>query len=863
MGDEQHEDFDPLSGRELEILRLITDGLTNQQIAGRLFLTLDTVKWYNTQTFQKLRVQNRTQAVARAHELGFFSDTGHKSGWPSPSTTFVGRKNELVEIGARLADPACRILTLVGPGGIGKTRLALEAAREQEKAFSHGVYFVPLASIASPAFIVQVFTDALNLPRTGDPLARITHFLREKAILLVIDNFEHLLDGTPTLIELVAKSRQTKLLVTSRERLHLKEEWLFDVQGLRCPAGQASEDPAQYEAVELFVQTAQRVQADFSLSEGDHAHVAHICRLVGGMPLGIELAASWIRVLSCAEIAREIEQGLDILRTTWKDVPERHRSIQAVLDHSWKMLSETDQRVFSRLTVFRGRFSREAAAEVAGASLIHLLELVDKSFLKQVEAGQFTVHELMKQYGLTKLAHDEETQTRWRHCRYFAGRMVAGQPEQIEAEFDDIQAAWRFAIDNKALPEIEQLATGFATYYRLQSWYKAGSDSVALYERALDCFAPGANPPATICLCESLGHLSKLFGAPDRAMNYFERALAETDPTHSIRRGYLYREIGGVYVMLNEHEQAHNCYDRAESTLNQAEERNTAWWHEWTCLQTERMWLYYWGNRVDDMIALDSRVRTLVDQYGLPTMRARYQLGLAGMAMRRDRYFHSKDAIAAGRRALAISLETGNLESIASCHFSLGVSLLWSDHLDEAEKLLQLARELTEQSGDLTLLARAVTYLSVVYRKHDDLAHVQEYAAHTLRVAGEAKMPQYTGIAHAQYAWLALREGNMNETEQQAQAAIDDWGGLAEARTVIPFRWLALFPLMGVALEKENIEQAVQWSRHLLLPLQMRLPDVLAATLERAVIAWDAGNANETNNVLREAFKLAQMMRYV
>src|SRR5262249_4918304 len=160
--------------------------------------------------------------------------------------------------------------------------------------------------------------------------------------------------------DLITKTAQVKLLVTSRERLHLKDEWLFDVHGLRYPLPDRSKPPAadltQYEAVQLFQQTAQRVQADFSPDEDDWMHIVHICQLVGGMPLAIDLAASWVRVLSCADIARDIERGLDILKTTWRDVPERHRSVQAVLEHSWKLLSASEQAVFSRLIVFSGSF---------------------------------------------------------------------------------------------------------------------------------------------------------------------------------------------------------------------------------------------------------------------------------------------------------------------------------------------------------------------------------------------------------------------------------------------------------------------------------------------------------------------------
>jgi hypothetical protein len=241
----------------------------------------------------------------------------------------------------------------------------------------------------------------------------------------------------------------------------------------------------------------------------------------------------------------------------------------------------------------------------------------------------------------------------------------------------------------------------------------------------------------------------------------------------------------------------------------------------------------------------------------------RYLYVLGMMALRRDRYFHSSDAITYSGEALALSLETGNLGEIASRHFYYGFSHLWSDHLDEAETHLQIARETTEQNGDLTLLARALTYLAVVYRKRGDIERVRVFAAQSLRIAGEANMPQYTGMARAQYAWLAWRTGDLVETKRQAGAAIEDWGGLGQAQSVVPFRWFALFPLMGVALQEENVEDAVQWAQHLITPPQQRLPDDLTSLLEQAVAAGENGPVDAVGDLLRQAIQLARASHYI
>jgi predicted ATPase/DNA-binding CsgD family transcriptional regulator len=879
MEDERQHSDEPLTGRELEILRLIAGGLTNQQIADQLYLTLDTVKSYNKLSYQKLGVHSRTQAIARAQALGLLDESppSAKHNLPAQNTVFIGREQELDEIGRRLADPACHLLTLLGPGGIGKTRLAIEAAREQLRAFPAGVYFVPLASVESAEFVAQALMDGLGLVQTDqrDPLDQVIGYLRDKTLLLVIDNFEHLLSGVGLLGEVLARSKAAKLLVTSRERLHLKEEWVFDVQGLDFPVigsgGPKRVDLADYEAGQLFVQTARRAKSGFEPDTEEQTSIARICQLVGGLPLGIELAASWVRLLTCAEIAREVAHDLDILDTAWRDVPERHRSIQAVLDNSWKLLTVDEQNAFRRLTIFSGGFGREAATAVADTSLTMLLALVDKSFVKRTDDDRFDIHELVKQYGSDKLRVDPEiwTATRLRHCRYYASflyermRASAARPHlgEIERVFDDIQPAWRYAVEHRRLAEIQRLTAGFLVYYQLHSWYRAGPGARVSYQQALACFDPD-NPEhrTTITnVLESLGHLYELASAHQAALDTYQQALDNTAGDDYLRRGRLYGKVADVWVAMNGHEQGHEYYQLAESALENAPERDAAWWAEWFQIVTQRMELYYWQGRVDDMAELARQLQPLAEQYGSATQRMRYLNLLGLMALRRDHYFYSGDAIAYTGQALALSLETGDLAEIAYRRLSHGFSHLWSDHLDEAEEHLQIAREMTEQSGDLTLLARTLTYLTVVYRRRGDVERVREFANDALRVAAEAQMPRYTGMAHAAYAWIAWCEGDIEETVRQAQAAIDDWGGLG----TYPFRWLALFPLLAVALQQKDTAQAISWGQHLILAPQQRLPDELTQRLTDAVTTWERNQVYLATDLLWEVLRLAHEMHYL
>ncbi|MCL6512420.1 MAG: AAA family ATPase [Anaerolineae bacterium] len=280
---------------------------------------------------------------------------------PAPTTVFIGRAEELVQIASLLADPACRLLTLIGMGGAGKTRLALQAAHNliadqgadsvsQGSSFRHGVYFVSLAAVNSADQIIAAIASAIHLVFSGqqDWKFQLLNHLRAKEMLLILDNFEHVLSEAALLTEILQAAHSVKILVTSRERLDLYEEWLFDVRGLSFPPDQpmreadATDDPdalARYSAVQLFAQRAKRLSLRFDLADAPQA-VAGICRLMEGLPLGIELAAGWVRTHTCEEIARTIQRNLDFLSTSAQNVPERHRSLRVAFDYSWDMLAE-------------------------------------------------------------------------------------------------------------------------------------------------------------------------------------------------------------------------------------------------------------------------------------------------------------------------------------------------------------------------------------------------------------------------------------------------------------------------------------------------------------------------------------------
>jgi predicted ATPase/DNA-binding SARP family transcriptional activator len=410
---------------------------------------------------------------------------------PQALTPFVGRRLELDEIGALLSDPGVRLLTLLGPGGMGKTRLAIEAAREKSRAFRDGVYFIPLAPLSSPDYILSTIAKSLqfNVRESSDSLLRqLGAYLHPKATLLVLDNFEHLLNDQSVgeLVKLLEDAPRLKLLVTSRARLALQSETIYLVKGMRFPKlAPARKDPQELErfsALQLFLLSARRVRPDFRLSRENLAPVARICEAVQGMPLGIELAAAWMELLSPEEISAEIHQSLDFLETAQRDVPERQRSIRAVFDASWKMLTSPERELFKRLSIFRGSFNRQAASEVAGAGLRELSGLVSKSFLYNLADGRYILHELLRQYGIEELRKDKR---QWeaacdRHSAYYlslfaehAGDLFGPHYrtalEVLDAEIENLRTAWDWATESSQFEPIDQALFGLFSYFTTRS----------------------------------------------------------------------------------------------------------------------------------------------------------------------------------------------------------------------------------------------------------------------------------------------------------------------------------------------------------------------------------------------------------
>jgi predicted ATPase/DNA-binding SARP family transcriptional activator len=398
---------------------------------------------------------------------------------PSYPSPFLGREKELEDITRLLLEPSCHLLTLLGPGGSGKTRLALQVGTRLstiDEYFQGGIFFISLAPLTDPDSIIGALITGLKITgplRGANPREKLLGYLHGRKTLLILDNFEHLLgDQSIGLVaDIIAAAPESRLLVTSRERLNLQGEQVFRVQGLEVPEEKAflsktevDAAPPAYSALQLFEQGAVRVQPSFSMTRDNYESIAGICRLVQGMPLAIEMAASWLELLSPEEIEIEISRSLDFLQSNLRDLPDRQRSLRAVFDSSWALLDRQTRAVLKALSVFRAGFTREAAQAVAGASIKSLLELTNKSWLQRYSSGRYQIHELLRQFCYEKLKAESVTsdQVRKQYCEYYvalgASRWRAMKGRDQKAAFaavgDDLEnfnTAWTLLIENNQI----------------------------------------------------------------------------------------------------------------------------------------------------------------------------------------------------------------------------------------------------------------------------------------------------------------------------------------------------------------------------------------------------------------------------
>jgi len=659
---------------------------------------------------------------------------------PSVPTLFVGRQKELQLIEQHLSDPACRLLTLTGPGGIGKTRLALEVAHKNRSRYPDGIFFVPLSDLSLTQKLAPAIADSLSLSfqSKGEAEIQLIHYLRNRELLLLLDNFEHVVSKADELSELIRRAPKIKVLVTSREGLNLRGEWLIEVTGLQVPE-EGHAEAEGFDAIRLFAETTRRIRQNYHLNRQDLPGIIRICRLVSGMPLAIELAAAWMRVLSPQEIAQEIEKGIDFLAADLRDLPERHRSLRAVFSYSFQLLPPEERSLFARLSVFRSGFDRKAAEKVAGASLSQLLVLINKSLVVRSASGRFSMHPLVLRFAREQLDGDpqEKAELLVRFCEYYCRFLEERQdylkgPEQdrvleeLRTESENLRLAWNLSLE---LGKTELTGAGLETladFLMISSRFQEGDQLMGQ--------AAGQLPPENRLLKARLtarqGRFCISLGDFQRARVLLEQSL-ETLGEENVPEeiGYVLTHLSSVFYYLGEYEKTRDLLRTSVSISRLTGDRyNVA--NSFVQL-----------GRVTSVLGDHTKARQILNQalvifgeVGDRNGMARSLINLGNIALLSQNYLEAQRLFL---EALENFESLGDRRGASICLSNLG---LLFEHLGEhepAREYSQKALKQLKELGDLDAACRALENLGTASLELGQFEEAEAYFREALRTSLE------------------------------------------------------------------------------------------------------------------------------
>ena len=735
-----------------------------------------------------------------------------------------------------MLNPDNRLINLTGPGGAGKTRLAIQVVSRLVDAFPDGVVFVSLAPLLSTEAMVSTVAKALDFSfyrEQESSRQQLLDYLRERQVLLILDNFEHLIgEGARALVlEMLSASRGLKLLVTSRSRLNIQGEQLFPVAGLEIPNPadvggwrDIEQEASLFSAMQLFVNRAKRIQPQFTLLPDNLRDIVQICHLVEGLPLGLELAAAWLRVLPPAGIAAEIRRGLDFLETDQLDVPERQRSLRAVFDASWNLLTASEQEGFQLLSVFVGSFSLEAAEQVAGVSLRVLLGLANKSWLQQKESGRFQIHELMRQYGVMRL---QESEAGWplakdNHAAYFAeflelqeaalrGEEQRSAIKAIAEEFaSNIPPAWDWLVSRGQLGLlIDKMLPGLYHFCDIR-WMKR--DLIPLLRSARQAVETSLAEEETRERHVQLAVLAAI----ETDLEFATRQWAD-DPTklftrtwNSVQEWGLAREMGLWFLLLArrygwkiDFEQGLLFQKEAVSLIRA---KQNAWelgyalllmggplidsfrisdgipclneakviFQELKASREQAEALSYLGNAaldrdgdLDEYNRLKQTAQVLYesvgDLYGVGCLWQGFGVSLS----RRGEYARASTAF---QRQRHIYEDLGNRRLLGDCLHQISLTAVRYGSLEQALETRQQALDIAIEIGDRYQFAWRAWEMGDIYRIAGDFLQAQNWYEKANQIFEEYQVDLGKGMYQRGYGDIALARGRLDEAQQRFQA---------------------------------------------------------------------------------------------
>jgi DNA-binding SARP family transcriptional activator/predicted ATPase len=724
---------------------------------------------------------------------------------PSETGPFIGREEELTQLQAILSRPDARLVSIIALGGTGKTQLAAKFARQlvqkHPELFADGIFFVPLAGVDSVEALPVAVAKALHISLAGqvDPIVEVSNYLRDREVLLILDNFEQLIEGTRMINRLLADNPGIKFLVTSREPLRLATEWRFDLEGLPYPkSGQqvssyerSPDSIVEYACVDLFLQTARQIGVDFELNSESAPHVIRLCELVGGLPLAIKLAANWLRVMPCEQIVEEVSRSMEILTTQMRDIPARQRSMRAVFEYTWELLLEEEQIAFQALSIFRGGFDEQAAREVTGVSPFLLAGLIDRGLLQRVGEDRYEVHELTRQFAASKLkSTDIASKIANQHSTYYlnfarqqAAPLYGEHPttaiSALKGEIDNIRKAWEWACENTRIDLIKLAIDGLASFYEFAGLISEGTRIFKSAAQRIQRESSGPEAAEIVCglLIKHL-FLSLIRGKGENIEEEIEKvqqmAIEQDNQSQladiALIRGFWHEFKGEYETAIANYTQAKTHYE----DLEQKRESGTALNQIGETLvfmsQPSKSQVYHLQALRLGFSLKDMRLRALSLSY----------LGVASYYL--DDY---PQAVDYWEQAIALfeQLEDSRglgrtMNNIAHVHNLLGNHLSALEYITPALKLLQQIDDYLSQSAAYDTKGNALFALG----HYDEARACYTQAIHNAQETG--LMRQLEAGFLTSLGVLETAEGNYAQAEQNLQNALDIVWDLAPPKEI-------------------------------------------------------------------------------
>ena len=639
---------------------------------------------------------------------------------PLQLTEFVGRDQELADAARLLGDT--RLLTVMAPGGAGKTRLGIQVAADLASDYPDGVFFVGLADIGVGGDIVQSIAESVGVALSSDEdtQTQLLTYLSNKQQLLVFDNFEHVAAGAAIISEILKAAPDVKVVATSRAKLNLTGETVFVLSGLDA-AWSTPEEAMQSAGVQLFLDAARRANPAFVVAPEDLDPLKQILELTGGLPLGILLAAAWVDMLPVAEIAAEVSKSLDFLETEMGDVPDRHRSIRAVFDYSWALLSEAEREMFAALSVFRGGFTREAAQAVTGASLRNLATLSSKSLVTpSPDTGRYSIHEMLRNYAEGELQKDDDRcnaalDSHAAHYADVAAQAVgllfeAKQPEMraiIEADIDNIRWAWRHYLFTRSAAGALRMIPALYFVYEWRGSYPAG---VTLFGEAAQAFEGAEEDDEVVTLTAMAsaiqGWFLSLLGQPDAGTAAATAAVEKLPASADLMNIWIAAQCQAVgQVYLGDTDELAQMLDELMARL-------------------ESMPELFWVNGLKNW-----RSFCAIIGQDLGTAQSLLPEAIVFLESRNEHYFMTwsvwlqammatwegrpTDAIALYAKQVAVSEELGYRRGKVVAYEGLGDANLAAERWEDAEAALVQAIDVAEQMGMVRDMLGMITKVGI------------------------------------------------------------------------------------------------------------------------------------------------------